>query len=674
MMKAPPFHFLRAVFFSAVFAVAAGLLFWSSRLGDGLQNLSYDLLFLCKPTLVPQEAVIVYVDEKSCRELQQDPKTWDRALHARLLDQLTADQAGLVVFDIVFSGARTAASDADLVRAIKANGRVVLAATQEAEAHQELTAVSLNKPREEFLAVAAGSGIAGLEADLVKRRFVPVTMLGSNLAWAAASRLAAPSPLRAPVLDEVRWLNYYGPQGTIPSVSFCEVKDQPPGFFKGKMVFVGGKPSTPHLFDQAEENQTPLTRWGDVYFPGVDLIATASLNLYRGESLTRLPRVLEALGLILCGLVFGLTMAAFRPKLAATATLFAVLLTALVLALLLVRQHVWFPWTILFFIQAPCALAWSVWFRPPDPKTPAVALPERTALTPPGLSPSVAEIVARIPREPSFAPEIPDHDMLRSVGMGAYGDVWLARNAVGIYRAVKVVYRDAFENEDPYNREFRGITRFMPISLEHPKLVHLVHVGRNDAQGYFYCIMEAADDEVSGQDINPTTYSPRSLSKELGRRGRLPARECLELGIELAAALAYLHGKNLIHRDIKPANIIYVGGVPKIADIGLVTAIQNRPQETTYVGTEGYIAPEGPGEAMGDVFSLGKVLYQAATGLRVDQFPLLPTTLVQQGDDAVLLELNRVVLKACENNRSERFHTAGELLAALSALKERLAN
>jgi serine/threonine protein kinase len=78
----------------------------------------------------------------------------------------------------------------------------------------------------------------------------------------------------------------------------------------------------------------------------------------------------------------------------------------------------------------------------------------------------------------------------------------------------------------------------------------------------------------------------------------------VELGVSLSAALAELHRVGLIHRDIKPSNIIFVGGVPKLADIGLVT---DAAESGSYVGTEGFIPPEGPNSPQADVFSLGKV-------------------------------------------------------------------
>ena len=95
--------------------------------------------------------------------------------------------------------------------------------------------------------------------------------------------------------------------------------------------------------------------------------------------------------------------------------------------------------------------------------------------------------------------------------------------------------------------------------------------------------------------------------------------ECLAIGLSLTRALGVLHRHGLVHRDIKPANIIFVGGVPKIADIGLVAA----SGQASFVGTEGYVPPEGPGTVQADLFSLGKVLYEMSMGSDRLDFPAL---------------------------------------------------
>src|SRR2546423_851516 len=103
--------------------------------------------------------------------------------------------------------------------------------------------------------------------------------------------------------------------------------------------------------------------------------------------------------------------------------------------------------------------------------------------------------------KPSSAfPRIPDHELLRQVGQGSYGQVWLARNALGTYRAVKIVYRKTFIHERPFEREFSGIQKFEPISRAHAGLVDILQVGRNNGGGYFYYVMELADDAQASAD------------------------------------------------------------------------------------------------------------------------------------------------------------------------------
>ena len=85
---------------------------------------------------------------------------------------------------------------------------------------------------------------------------------------------------------------------------------------------------------------------------------------------------------------------------------------------------------------------------------------------------------------------IPDHELIRRIGEGSYGEVWLARNVVGTYRAVKVVYRKTFEHDRPYEREFGGMEKFEPVSRTHEGLVNVLQIGRNTQAGYFYYIME----------------------------------------------------------------------------------------------------------------------------------------------------------------------------------------
>lgn len=259
---------------------------------------------------------------------------------------------------------------------------------------------------------------------------------------------------------------------------------------------------------------------------------------------------------------------------------------------------------------------------------------------------------------------IPDHELIRRIGKGSYGEVWLARTQIGAYRAVKIVYGERFgADERPFERELDGLKRFEPISRSHPGLMAILHFGQNLEAGYFYYVMELGDDRVRGAEIDAATYVPRTLAAESKERVRLSVKECVELGVALADALDAIHQRGLVHRDIKPSNIIFVAGTPKLADVGLVTDMR---QANSYVGTEGFIAPEGPGSPQGDIYSLGKLLYEISTGKDRTDFPTLPPDLAESKD---FLELNEVLVKACRADLRGRYPTAKAMAGDLKLLR-----
>ena len=249
-------------------------------------------------------------------------------------------------------------------------------------------------------------------------------------------------------------------------------------------------------------------------------------------------------------------------------------------------------------------------------------------------------------------------ELVERIGAGAYGEVWLARNlATGAARAVKIVFRSTFSDERPFSREFEGIKNFEPISHTHPSQLALFHVGKGD--GFFYYVMELAD-PLPGSD----EYRPHTLRSDL-ENGRLPAAKVLELVMTLAEALHHLHAAGLVHRDVKPSNIIYVRGRPKLADIGLVT---DAADSSSIVGTEGYLPREGPGTPAADLFALGKVLYEALTGLDRRRFPELPADLRTWPDAKLAFELNTIILKLCAADAKDRYASAAAVMAEFEHL------
>ena len=265
-------------------------------------------------------------------------------------------------------------------------------------------------------------------------------------------------------------------------------------------------------------------------------------------------------------------------------------------------------------------------------------------------------------------PVIPDHEVLRKIGGGAYGEVWLARGVTGALRAVKVVWREDFEDERSFEREFEGILKFEPISRDHPGLVNILHVGRSPDGAFYYYVMQLGDDLRTGREINPIEYEPRTLraDHQPGAGVQWETGDCIDVGLRLAEALHHLHEGGLAHRDVKPSNVIFVNGKAKLADIGLVAARGQR----TFVGTEGFVPPEGPGSAQADVYSLGKVLYELATGKDRMNFPELPDEMPSGGDRKRWLELNRIICDVCEPRISKRkISTAAELAEALRRIQ-----
>lgn len=259
------------------------------------------------------------------------------------------------------------------------------------------------------------------------------------------------------------------------------------------------------------------------------------------------------------------------------------------------------------------------------------------------------------------APDIRDHETLRLIGRGAFGEVWLARSATGVLRAVKVVWREDYDRPDSFEREFEALKRFEPISRRHEALVPILQVGRNEQDGFYYYVMELADDVDRGRDIDPATYKPHTLGLQMKREKHVSAEQCIKLGTTIAEGLDYLHRNQLIHRDVKPSNLVFIDGICRLADIGLVALLGQR----SFVGTEGFVAPEGPGTAASDIFSLGMVLYEASTGKDRLDFPDLPSCSEAGADVAVWRRLQDVICTACAPKAKQRFISAREMALAL---------
>ena len=193
------------------------------------------------------------------------------------------------------------------------------------------------------------------------------------------------------------------------------------------------------------------------------------------------------------------------------------------------------------------------------------------------------------PEEPGVRPDVPDLDLIRPVGRGGFGEVWLARSRItGHLRAVKVIPLRGLGTTDRAGREITSLTR-LEASLcgQHPHLLTIHHLGKT-ADHPFY-VMEPADDVSGSPASSDPAYRPATLQERL-EGGPLSLEECFSYARQLLTGLAWLHEAGMVHRDVKPANCLFVAGELKLADFGLLTEVH--PQ-VSRMGTEKYMPPDG---------------------------------------------------------------------------------
>ncbi len=236
-------------------------------------------------------------------------------------------------------------------------------------------------------------------------------------------------------------------------------------------------------------------------------------------------------------------------------------------------------------------------------------------------------------------------------GSGSYGEVWLCRDSVERTIALKIVSKTLLG--ESWEREFQGLKAYCHKIQGHPNLLNIYHIF--DAGDYFCYTMEAADDFNRGNG----PYMADTLSYRL-KRGRMELDDLEILMTGLLNGLETLHCAGLTHRDIKPGNILIVNTYPKIADIGLVTAL-DRSYSMSLVGTPGFIPWEVLTDKYNgvqhDLFATAKVLYCAMTGNPVDRFPYFPPELLENG---VYRKLNTFLLRACSDQIPLRYRSARE--------------
>jgi tRNA A-37 threonylcarbamoyl transferase component Bud32 len=289
------------------------------------------------------------------------------------------------------------------------------------------------------------------------------------------------------------------------------------------------------------------------------------------------------------------------------------------------------------------------------------------------------DVIGSLRREAFEARQLGQYKLTRRIGAGGMGEVYLAEHRL-LKRpcVVKLIRPDRTGNPNVlarFQREVRATAK-----LSHWNTIEVFDYG-STADGTFYYVME---------------YLPgMNLGEIVDRFGPMPAERVIYLLRQVCDALAEAHSAGLIHRDIKPANIFAAqrGGVydvAKLLDFGLVKPIFAKdPDEPIHLTAEGtitgsplFISPEQAlGEvkpdARSDIYSLGAVAYYLLTGLPpfagdkalkvIFAHAHDPVTPPSEHQPDVPPDLEAVVLRCLAKSPADRFQSAAELSAALSA-------
>jgi len=253
--------------------------------------------------------------------------------------------------------------------------------------------------------------------------------------------------------------------------------------------------------------------------------------------------------------------------------------------------------------------------------------------------------------------------LIRPIGAGGFGTVWLAEGeSTGDFHAVKIV--DASANA--LERELAAVRRFREFSrqMRSPHLIAIEHVNTH-GRALFY-VLPLADGGPSHKPINPD-WIPDTLAARIEARRSAPAwfssREILDSFLPIARVVAAMNAHGVVHRDIKPANILFVGGRPCLADIGL---LDDDRASLTARGTPGHLPPSWYLEASGqpDMWGLAMTLYTLLTGNHPDKIGRANFRWPPQGEAIMAPEERQTwerwhaaILRATEESAHERFLT-----------------
>src|SRR5215210_433315 len=266
------------------------------------------------------------------------------------------------------------------------------------------------------------------------------------------------------------------------------------------------------------------------------------------------------------------------------------------------------------------------------------------------------------------------YDVVRPLGSGGMGEVFLARDRVlGRDVALKVL-RKQFAGDEEFAERFKR-EAMSAASLSHPNIVQVYDRGETE-EGSSYIAME---------------YVPGGTLKErISGDGPLAAADAAALAAQVAEALGAAHERGMVHRDIKPQNVLLTtSGRAKVADFGIARAGSSATISRTgsVMGTAGYMSPEQalgkPATPKSDLYSLGVVLYEVLTGglpytadnpiavsMKHVNEPLVPP---REINPTIPEGMNALVIKLMAKDPEDRYASAGELADDLWRISRGLA-
>jgi len=197
--------------------------------------------------------------------------------------------------------------------------------------------------------------------------------------------------------------------------------------------------------------------------------------------------------------------------------------------------------------------------------------------------------------------------LLTALGIGGMGTVYKAIDlSLNRYLAVKILQKK-HAGEPHFIENFAREAR-AAAAVSHPNVAQIYSFG--DQEGQYYLAMELLE--------------RGSLDDRMIRLGKLPEKDALEIGAQIAGGLRAAHRRGFLHRDIKPGNILFNDeGIPKLVDFGLARGQPEAAEEASRAsgmvwGTPYYIAPEKlrgqPEDFRSDMYSLGATLFHALAG------------------------------------------------------------